>query len=188
MSAANGGPGPDGTWRYAKQKPTPGKVCKDCVEQGVASRRPAPHPGPRCTTHHNEARRNRRLAAKVRRVEKTYGLTGEEYDALYAFQGGRCAVCRRATGARKRLAVDHDHHQAMLDGHSPDTGCPRCVRGLVCSTCNDVLAHFRSDPAAGLRITHYLQRGPWRTFIDVGKAPVGYRSWDAALDGRGRSA
>lgn len=133
-----------GKWQYSKQKPTPGKRCKDCAAEGVTSIRPAPHPGPRCTTHSNAEKRRRRLAASTRRVEKTYGLSAEDYDALYAYQGGRCALCRRATGASKRLAVDHDHQQAMLDGHDPDKGCPACVRALVCSTCNDVLAHARS--------------------------------------------
>lgn len=150
-------------WSYAKQPPTPGRICKDCKAEGQRTIRPAPHPGPRCHTHHNAAKRNRRLAAKVRRVEQTYGLTGEQYDALYAFQGGKCALCQVARGTSgKRLAVDHDHHQAMLDGHDPDKGCPKCVRGLVCSTCNDVLAHARSMPAFFVRGANYLRLWPAR--------------------------
>lgn len=181
---------PTGKWQYPKQRPTPDRVCVECTAQGTTTRRPAPHgtkTKPLCATHHNEARRNRRLAAKIRRVENTYGLTGPEYDTLYRFQGGRCALCQRATGNdRKRLAVDHDHQQAMVDGHDPDKGCPRCVRGLVCSVCNDILAHFRSDPSAGLRITAYLTRSPWKTLREVGPAPMGYRSWSEALEGRAR--
>lgn len=152
-----------GRWQYAKQPPTPGKVCKDCIVEGITTRRPAPHPGPRCTTHANKAKRDRRLKSKIRHVENTYGLTAEQYDALYAFQGGRCALCQVATGAgKKRLAVDHDHHQAMLDGHNPDKGCPKCVRGLVCSVCNDVLAHARSMPAYFARGAAYLEVWPMK--------------------------
>lgn len=157
-------------WQYARPKATPGKVCVDCKAEmasgiPIAGRhtRPAPHPGPRCATHHNAKKRNSRIARKVRHVELTYGLTAEEYDALYAFQGGECALkCgAKGTGAR-RLAVDHDHHQAMLDGHAPDKGCPNCVRALVCSVCNDVLAHARSNPRYGHLLAAYLERWPMK--------------------------
>lgn len=95
-------------------------------------------------------------------MENTYGLTPEQYDALLEFQGGLCALCRRARGVTKRLAVDHDHVQAMRDGHDPDKGCPECVRGLVCSTCNDVLAHARSEAAFFRRGADYLTISPWQ--------------------------
>lgn len=163
-----------GKWVYPKPKATPGKVCKDCLADWrldrasdetampMKMRRPAPHPGPRCATHHNAERRARRIASKVKRIENTYQLSAADYDALYAFQGGRCALCRRATGATQRLAVDHDHRQALLDGHDPKKGCHNCVRGLVCSVCNDVLAHARDDHAFGYRVASYLLLPPWR--------------------------
>lgn len=154
-------------WQYAKPKATPGKTCTDCAAEGVKTRRPAPHPGPRCATHHNKVKRDRRIKRKVRHVENTYGLTDEDYQALLAFQGGECALRCGAKGTGgKRLAVDHDHHQAMIDGHAPDKGCPKCVRGLVCSTCNDVLAHARSNPRYGRLLAHYLERPPWRGMDD----------------------
>lgn len=167
-------------WRYEKPKATPGKVCKDCAAENPGKNgawsRPAPHPGPRCASHHRAEQRRRRLAAAGRRVENTYGLTPEQYDALLAFQDGLCALCRRAKGTTKRLAVDHDHQQAMRDGHDPDKGCPECVRGLVCGPCNDVLAHARSDPdyfSAGMA---YLLRPPWVSM----RSEVPPSSWDKA--------
>lgn len=147
---------------YERQPPTPGKVCVDCLAEGVPTQRPAPNPGPRCHTHHNAKKRNARIARKVAHVQRTYSLTAEEYDALYAAQGGKCALCPRTGTSGKRLAVDHDHHQAMLDGHAPDKGCKNCVRGLVCSTCNDVLAHARSNPAYFERGASYLRQWPSR--------------------------
>jgi hypothetical protein len=149
-------------WEYKRTDPTPGRVCKDCVAEGRPTNRPAPNPGPRCHTHAVAEKRRRRLAAAGRRVQKTYGITTEQYAELREFQGGRCAICRRATGASKALAVDHDHAQAMRDGHPHDQGCPECVRGLVCSTCNDVLAHLRSDVLAAQRLVAYLTVPPWR--------------------------
>lgn len=156
-------------WTYDKPKATPGQLCVDCLAEvdndlhRLRTRRPASYPGPRCATHHNAKKRNARISRKVRHVENTYGLTAEQYDALYAFQGGECALkCgAKGTGA-KRLAVDHDHHQAMLDGHAPDKGCPKCVRGLVCSVCNDVLAHARSNPRYGRLLAAYLESWPMK--------------------------
>jgi len=150
-------------YSYPKAKPTPGKMCVDCVVEAqgapipASKARPAPFPGPRCATHHREVLRSRRISRKVKHVETTYNLSAEQYDALYRFQGGRCALCRRATGASKRLAVDHDH--ACCIGPK---SCGKCVRGLVCSTCNDVLAHFRDSPAAFFRGAAYLDQWPSR--------------------------
>lgn len=144
--------------------------CKDCRDDpNIRSKRPAPHPGPRCVTHHREVVRARRLSAKGRRTQAVYSITPAQYDALYAAQGGRCALCRRARGTgRKRLAVDHDH--ACCIG---PTSCGKCVRGLVCSTCNDVLAHFRDDPAAFQRGVDYLCR--WPSTDVLGNVPPSLR-------------
>lgn len=137
---------------------TTSKVCKDCRAEGKLTGRPVKFPGPRCYTHHHERRRAVRLAGKVRRTEQTYNLSREKYDALYAAQGGRCALCRRSRGTGgKRLAVDHDH--ACCIG---PTSCGKCVRGLVCSTCNDVLAHARDDRAFFVRGHDYLVAWPSR--------------------------
>jgi hypothetical protein len=118
--------------------------CKDCGPGGRA--RPAPFPGPRCATHHREVTRARKLAAHARRTETVYGITADGYAALLAAQGGVCAICRRATGRTKRLAVDHRH----------DTGE---VRGILCGPCNQVLLG-RYDAAALRRALDYLADPP----------------------------
>lgn len=120
------------------------RFCKDCE---AGSKRPAPHPGPRCATHHREALRRRREAAHGRAIMERYGLTKEQYEALYEAQGGVCYICRRATGRRKKLAVDHDHKTGY-------------VRGLCCGPCNSTLAHLRDDPVAAQRIVDYLVSPP----------------------------
>ena len=62
---------------------------------------------------------------------RTHGLTADERDALFALQGGACAICGR-TG--EPLEVDHDHR------HCPGpVGCRACVRGLCCGRCNTAL-------------------------------------------------
>lgn len=123
--------------------PTKPRVCRDCP--GTGRRRPAPHPGPRCATHHRVARKGRSQARKDTHVQRTYGLTPEQYESLLEAQGGRCYVCRRKPG-RKRLACDHWH--GCTEGHSPDVGCPKCVRLLACSRCNRYMGWVHDDPEA----------------------------------------
>jgi hypothetical protein len=84
-------------------------------------------------------------------LQRKYGITPDEYRALYFAQGGRCYVCRKARGKAKRLGVDHDH----LTGE---------VRGLVCTgslsamTCNRLIAIY--SRAALLRAARMLSDPP----------------------------
>lgn len=74
-------------------------------------------------------------------IQRTYGLSEAGYRALYAAQGGRCYICRKATGKGRMLAVDHDH----VTGE---------VRGLLCSgslsadTCNRLIAKYSRQALA----------------------------------------
>ena len=128
------------------------RECKDCLEEGITTGRPAPHPGPRCATHHRERKRATSEGAWAKRVEETYGITSEEYYAILEHQGGVCALCRRANGRSKRLSVDHSH----LTGE---------VRGVICSRCNAILGHMRDDPAVADRFAEYLTNPPARAVL-----------------------
>jgi hypothetical protein len=152
------------------------RVCKDCVAEHKAAsdewfacalptdpfelnewygknpmpklpQRDAKYPGPRCATHHRVESKRVKAAAHDRKVQVTYGLDPGEYEQLYAFQGGKCAICRRATGRTKRLAVDHDHK----------TGLPR---GLLCGPCNQMLGHGRDEKEFFRRFIDYLSMPP----------------------------
>lgn len=119
------------------------RSCKGCG----STTRALKAPGPRCATCHREARKQARRLAHGRWILKTYGLTLEQYEALYEAQGGVCYICQRATGKVRRLAVDHDHATGY-------------VRGLLCRPCNSVLAHFRDDSYALHRAGNYLAHPP----------------------------
>jgi Recombination endonuclease VII len=95
-----------------------------------------------------------------------YRMTIAQYDALLAFQGGVCAICRRletATAAGRkvkgrktkskviRLSVDHDHN--CCPG---DKSCGKCIRGLLCRACNSGIGHLRDSPAVLSAALHYL--------------------------------
>ncbi|WP_232535107.1 endonuclease VII domain-containing protein [Nocardia terpenica] len=112
-----------------------------------------------CATHRRIRRAARRDYAHDRHIRETYGITSEQYQAIYEAQNGTCAICRRATGVRRKLAVDHDHK----------TGC---IRGLLCTSCNrNVLGHLRDSADALQRAIDYLIQPPAYAVIGARVVP-----------------
>lgn len=147
----------------------PGAVCMNAAAGTPHSARPALHPGPRCATCHRDELKARKARAKDLHVLRNFGMTPEQYDVLYEAQGGRCYICRRASGKRKRLAIDHDHALAPLHGHPPDKGCPLCWRGLACGPCNqNVLGMLGGNPETYGRIANELRDPPARRLFGKG--------------------
>lgn len=117
-------------------------VCIDCIVEPPATVRPAPYGGPRsrrCATHARSQKKGARQRAKEKRIERVYGISEEEYQAILAAQGGRCAVCQRANGRTKRLAVDHDHLHCGICAGPQTCGAPEAIRCLACGPCNQQL-------------------------------------------------
>jgi hypothetical protein len=58
-------------------------------------------------------------------LRQNYGMSLEEYDALYQKQKGCCAICLlpEDKAPKKRLFVDHCHQSGK-------------IRGLLCGKCN----------------------------------------------------
>lgn len=135
------------------------RMCIDCAAEGIERVRPAPYGGPRsprCASHERARKKRARSNAHARMTERVYNLTGEQYRALYEAQGGHCAICWRATGKTKSLAVDHDHETGL-------------VRGLLCGPDNrDVVG--RLDIPALIRAAEYLAKPP--AFEVIGKVMV----------------
>jgi hypothetical protein len=135
-------------------------VCKDCRSEaseagGIIPKRGAPHPGPRCTTHHRAWKRAQKARTRDNRVCRVYGLAPGDYERLRASQGGICAVCGKWSGRNgrtKALAVDHDHESGE-------------VRGLLCSTCNRTIGEYRDNPELFVRMANYLLRPPARDVL-----------------------
>jgi len=77
-----------------------------------------------------------------------YRLRQEDYDEIYNFQKGCCAICdtHESEAPRQRLAVDHDHQTGE-------------VRGLLCDFCNTALGKFKDDTALLQEAINYLRSG-----------------------------
>lgn len=148
------------------------KRCKDCVAENITTNRKiVPGSGGRCATHHRAFKNKRKDYTHSEHIMRLYGLTSEEYWQIYRFQGGTCAICQRATGARRKLAVDHDHA----------TGA---VRMLACTRCNRMMGHLRDDPEAFERAAECLRNPPAdlalgrRHYVPLGGAPVKGNTYD----------
>jgi hypothetical protein len=86
------------------------------------------------------------LISKRSNLRSYYGLTLEEYEEM---RTKGCAIC----GSHDRLHVDHDH--SCCDGRSK--GCGKCVRGILCSTCNSGIGFLRDDPDLVRKALSYLE-------------------------------
>lgn len=78
------------------------------------------------------------------RLKHAYGITPEQYEALFASQKRRCAICHCKHPGRQ-WHVDHDH----------DTGE---VRGILCGNCNEAIGKLRDDPKLLRAAYRYLTR------------------------------
>lgn len=79
---------------------------------------------------------------RARNIQRLYGLTRAEYDAMVIAQGGVCAVCGRGP-QRTELCIDHDH----------ETGR---VRGLLCQHCNRGLGLLGDDATLMRKLADYV--------------------------------
>ncbi len=73
-----------------------------------------------------------------------YGIGLDEYNQMFADQGGCCAICgKHQTEFKKSLAVDHNH----------ETGK---VRALLCVNCNLGVGCFKDDSSLLQAAIRYL--------------------------------
>lgn len=133
--------------------------CKDCPP---GSRRPAPHTGPRCATHHKARKQELKRRGHDSHIRALFSITIDEYDQLRQVQDGVCAICGIATGASKRLAIDHDHRT-------------RLIRGLLCFHCNKYLGWVRDNPEVFLRGYEYLTNPPGQQVLGERRTDDAYR-------------
>lgn len=88
--------------------------CADCFNAWKRLSRP--------TT--NEARGHQPEQSSRWNLKSRYGLTPVDYEAMFASQGGVCAICQTVPA---RPCIDHNHKTGQ-------------VRGILCHYCNIRLA------------------------------------------------
>ncbi len=97
----------------------------------------------------NATQRARRAKPEVKRraradhLQRKFGMTIEQYDAMLEAQGGGCFICGRPPREDISLHVDHDHSTGK-------------VRGILCFCCNNALADFQDDPSLLRKAASYV--------------------------------
>ncbi|WP_086847030.1 endonuclease domain-containing protein [Amycolatopsis kentuckyensis] len=76
-------------------------------------------------------------------------MSVEALRSLRAKQGDSCAICARSDGA---LVVDHDH--SCCPGSKT---CGKCVRKLLCASCNSGLGFFFDNPTTLRLAASYIE-------------------------------
>ena len=118
-----------------------------------------------------QARSRWNQAYKLKRM----GLTPERFGQMLGTQEYACAMCRMPFEEDQRICIDHDH--ACCPPSTPTRCCGKCVRGLLCLTCNIALGYI--EAYSELAMTYLGQKTALRP---VSPQPAG-RSGLAALLG-----
>lgn len=112
-----------------------------------------------CRPCWNSYMRDRRppLWERTKHLRYAYKMTLGDYETLVEAQGGVCAICQcpetstNRAGDVMRLAIDHDRTccpQAKT--------CGRCIRGLLCRRCNQILGRLNEDVGLLSRMIDYV--------------------------------
>ena len=79
------------------------------------------------------------------RLNKTYGITPEEFDKMYVEQNGCCYLCNKSEKELStKLHIDHNHKTGK-------------VRHLLCKKCNSGIGLFNDDPILLQKATDYIK-------------------------------
>lgn len=110
------------TWRIAnpeKSKETAGRFIKNHPEKWLKYRREYYAANPERDT--------------IRTRKAKYGITGEQWDAMFLAQGSCCKICKRTDSGKKvNWHTDHCHKTGK-------------IRGILCHRCNVGLGCFKDD-------------------------------------------
>lgn len=88
--------------------------------------------------------------AQMRRTRLArFKLSPEQFAMMVSIQGGACAVCGEKAD---QLVIDHDHGCCDRDG-----SCGKCVRALLCGSCNRTIGHAREDPERLRAAARYIE-------------------------------
>lgn len=147
--------------RFVDEAPEGHKTCRDCLVvlplsafnrgngvQGV-------HTYCReCGSMRTKAK-NARPGERLKQQLCEFNMTPADYYAMLAAQNGHCAYCP-STGANSRggrLHMDHDHSCCPGRG-----SCGKCVRRLLCSSCNFMEGAAKGRPERLLAVAAGIAR------------------------------
>lgn len=87
-----------------------------------------------------------KLKKKDRFIQRTYGITMEDYNIMFQAQEGCCKSCKRhQSNFTKALVIDHCHRTKQ-------------IRGLLCSGCNLALGNVGESALYLRALANYIEK------------------------------
>src|ERR1035438_5681784 len=101
--------------------------------------------------------RRGRLRNEAADLKYMYGITPEQWQAMFDAQGGCCYLCGEPLdlelkGRGVGISTDHDHSCGR-----GRRSCGTCIRGLACMPCNAGIGNFGDDPGRMRRVADNLE-------------------------------
>jgi hypothetical protein len=132
---------PDNTYTAPKTK---SRYCKQCRDE-YKRLHPNIYEPVQAKTYRDKWNQKNPEYFKHHWLTRAYGLTPDEYEAMWHAQLGKCAICLHDLHRDKSTHVDHNH----------STGA---VRDPLCQTCNHGIGAFKDDPVIAQNAMKYLIR------------------------------
>lgn len=92
----------------------------------------------------------RKLEGRKAWIWKIYGLTLEDWEAIWEEQGRVCAICKRKPKENETFHLDHEH----------SNGQSGPVRGIVCPYDNTRIIGRLKSPERAQALADYLRDAP----------------------------
>jgi len=81
-----------------------------------------------------------------------HGISVDKYNQLVDENSGNCWICG-GIDEGKRLAIDHDHSCCKKN-----YSCGKCIRGVLCQSCNMIVGHIEKNKIDLNKINQYLRK------------------------------
>lgn len=79
-------------------------------------------------------------------LQRTFGVTLDEYNRILSSQNGNCAICGiHNTLSKKALCLDHCHYTGK-------------IRGILCLSCNSGIGYFKDKVGLVYKALLYLEK------------------------------
>lgn len=128
--------------------------CRECCRIDGRARyaKLAPEAKARLLAKHRNRPRPPKEVEWNRALRRNYRMTLAEFDQRVLEQGGKCAACERSFTTRPQ--VDHDHSCCDFNVKT----CGKCVRDLLCRSCNTALGRVNDSPERLYALITYLKK------------------------------
>lgn len=112
--------------------------CKPCQLEYQRERYADPKSYRRRQMNRDEYARRRKASGRKWYLKSMYNLTEDEYIKLHNTNNGQCWICCKKVDYY--LHVDHNHLCC-----AGEKSCGKCVRGLLCYSCNSLLGYAKDN-------------------------------------------